>query len=61
MTKSLRTDYPASMEREIIDGGVAEGRPETSQFPGLYWLVVILAAAGIALFAYLWLTTTWFH
>ncbi len=61
MTQSLRTDFSASMEREIIDGGVAEGRIETQQFPNLLWLVLLLAIAGVGFLAYLWLTTPWFR
>ncbi len=53
MTQSMRTDFPAPLERQIVDGGVREGRPETTQFPGMvslvFLLVLGLAALGIAL------------
>ncbi len=61
MVRSLRDDFPAPMEREIIDGGVREGRPETTRFPGLVWLVVMLLGGLIALLVFLWWRTPWFR
>ncbi len=42
MTQSLRTDFPAGLERQVIDGGVAEGRPEAGDVGGVMWLLIII-------------------
>ena len=42
MTQSQRTDFPAELERQVVDGGVREGRPETAHGIGLVWLFVLL-------------------
>ena len=53
MTQGQRTDFPAELERQVVDGSVAEGRPETAHGIGLVWLfvflVLFLLALGIAL------------
>ena len=53
MTQSQRKEFPAGMEREVVDGGVREGRPETAHLIGLPWLlffvIVLLAVLGLAL------------
>jgi hypothetical protein len=44
LTQSQRTDFPAELERQVIDGGVREGRPETGDPTGLLWLLAIVIA-----------------
>lgn len=52
MTQSQRTDFPRGLEREVVEGGVREGRLETSHGIGLVWLfvilIVILLVVGLA-------------
>lgn len=51
MMQSMRTDIPASLERQVVDGAVAEGRPERGDVGGMMWLfaliVAILLVAGV--------------
>ncbi len=45
MTQSMRTDFPAEIERSVVDGGVREGRPEervASGFPTVAFLLIVL-------------------
>ena len=53
LTQSQRTGFPAELERQVVDGGVREGRPETGHAIGLVWLfvflVVFLVAVGLFL------------
>jgi hypothetical protein len=53
LTQSQRTGFPAELERQVVDGGVREGRPETGHPIGLVWvfvfLIVFLVAVGLAL------------
>ncbi len=44
MMQSMRTDIPASLEAQVVDEGVAEGRPERGDVGGVVWLFVILFA-----------------
>ncbi len=44
MTQSLRTDFPTSIERQVVDGGVAEGRPAPGDVAAVGWLVGIVLA-----------------
>ncbi len=44
MTQSQRTDFPPELERQVVDGGVKEGRPEIGAGIGLLWLLAILIA-----------------
>ncbi len=60
MTQSMRTDFPPALERQVIDGGVAEGRSESALFPGLVWLALFMIVGLAVLLGYLWWTTGWF-
>ncbi len=44
MTQSQRADFPPELERQVIDGGVREGRPETEHAIGLLWFLLLLMA-----------------
>jgi hypothetical protein len=55
LTQSMRDDFPVSMEREIVDGGVREGRMESPLFPGLVWLAGLMVVGLAALLIVLWL------
>lgn len=60
MVQSLRTDFPAGVERQVIDGGVAEGRPESPFLPGLMWLALLMIVGLAALLAYFLWAAPWF-
>lgn len=56
INRSLRDDFPPELEREIVDGGVREGRPESTGFPGMVGLVFLLILGLAALgFLMMWL------
>lgn len=61
MMQGMRDDFPPNLERQVVDGGVAEGRLESHSFPGLVWLAVLMIVGLAALLAYLWWATSWFH
>lgn len=44
MTQSERGDFPPALERQIVDGGVKEGRPESTHINDLLWLFVLIVA-----------------
>ncbi len=60
MMQSMRTDFSADMERQVIDGGVAEGRPESPLFPGMVWLALLIMGGLAALLVYFLWATPWF-
>jgi hypothetical protein len=51
LTQSQRADFPESLERSVVDGGVREGRPETRYWPGFAYLVIgfIVLLLGVGL------------
>lgn len=44
MARSQRRDFPYELEREVVDGGVREGRPESRYSIGLLWLLALVLA-----------------
>lgn len=44
LVQSMRTDFPASVEHQVVDGGVAEGRREPGDVGGLIWAFVLIFA-----------------
>ena len=55
LTQSQRDDFPAELERGVIDGGAREGRPESAHGIGLYWaLLLVLVFALIVGLALNW-------
>ncbi len=61
MMQSMRDDFAPGLERQIIDGGVADGRSESRAFPGLVWLALLMIVGLAALLAYLLWASSWFH
>lgn len=49
MLQSMRDDFPASMEGDILDGRVRDGKPESARFPGLVTLVILLFVGIVGL------------
>ncbi len=48
MAQALRTDFPASMEREIVDGAVRERHQESARLPGMAGLFFVLLLGLLA-------------
>ncbi len=60
MVQSARTDFSPEVVRQVIDGGVAEGRPESPFFPGLIWLAMFVLLGLAGLLAYFLWAAPWF-
>lgn len=62
MSQSTRRDFPASLERIVVDGGVAEGRPESPGLPGMVNLstVALLALTVLVVILLVALAMGWF-
>jgi len=51
LAQSTRTDFPTNLDREVVDGGLREGRPETPLGPGMLYvaILVMLLPLGVGL------------
>ncbi len=51
--RSSRDDFPNSVERGVVDGGVRDGYAESPHWPGLIWIAVaffVVAAVVVAFY-----------
>jgi len=47
MSQSMRTDFPPELERQVVDGGVRDGRPEAGDSMGLLWVLAFILGLAI--------------
>lgn len=54
LLRSSRDDFPSSIERSVVDGGVRDGYAESPNWPGLVWIAMIgLAIAAVIVAFYI--------